>query len=117
MTQSSIQIFISSHCPNSQRLLAHMNRIPTLRHSTIYDVDTMSPAELRGLTAVPTIIDSTKKMYVGSKAFEFLSHYSEEVELECEDFGSGSGGLIFAQVDGDGCMQYVHNWGAFEKPT
>lgn len=87
-----LTVYTSSNCPNCLRLLDTLQRIPSLRGSTtVVDVDAISPSEVSrvGLTAVPTLV-AHGRQHVGKAAFEYLSQFNGEMELEAVSLGVGN---------------------------
>jgi len=107
-------VYISSQCPNCTRLLHGLHRVPSLRGKyRVIDIDTLAPDQRASLEFVPTVVVQGQH-FVGSKAFEYLKQYDGEVELE--PMGLGTGALAYADVGGDGSMQYIEQFGDFSVP-
>lgn len=88
----SLTVYTSSNCPNCMRLLETLERIPSLRGSTaVVDVDRLPPPDVSrlGLSAVPTLV-AQGRQHVGKAAFEYLSQFNGEMELEAVSLGVGN---------------------------
>lgn len=95
-------VYISSQCPNCQRVMDISRRAPSLSKTLQFkDIDTLAPAERSRLQYVPTLVDTHGREYVGSKVFEFLKQFESEMELEPAPFGM-HGALEFSSFDDNG---------------
>lgn len=109
-------VYYSQNCANSQRLLSILGRIPSLqRRVQMKDVHSLSPSERAGLQYVPTIVDDQGRQHVGSKAFEFMKQFDEEMELESAPPSFGR--LAFSDLEGFGESQYTTAFGDFDTGT
>jgi hypothetical protein len=107
-------VYVSSVCPNSQRFLGSLQRIPSLRDTTkIVNVDHAPPSMHPGIEFVPTLVDSSGVVFVGEKCFEFLKQFNAEMEVEPMAFG-GAGALAYSSIDAEG-VEYSRNYSPFEK--
>lgn len=111
-----IKIFVSPQCPNCQRLVDSLNKVPSLQgRMQIIDIDRLDPSQRAGLQYVPTLVDSSNVQHVGSRAFEWVKQYDSEIELEPAPGGVGS--LQFADLGGSGESQRVEGFGDFVPVT
>lgn len=111
----SMIVYHSPSCANCRRIVDIIQRIPSLSNSVaLKNVDTLAPHERSGLQFVPTIVDSGGRQYVGSKAFEYLKQYENEMDLQFAPLASGR--LAFSSLDGIGETEYPEMYGDFIKP-
>ena len=108
-------LYYSNQCPNCKRFIEILNRTSAMQSVQLLDIDTMPPAARDRILAVPTLQLSTGTIHTGSKAFEWLRQFQQEMELENVDIGT-SNGLSFASIEGEGYVQHLDSWSAFEVP-
>jgi glutaredoxin len=111
----SIVIYTSSNCPNCTRLLATLRRIPSLAgKASVVEVGAMDPNRLaaQGITAVPTIV-AQGRPHVGKAAFEYLSQFNDELEIESVSLGTGA--LAYGSI-GSEHMEWIEKYGEFTAP-
>lgn len=113
---SQVVAYISPNCPNCVRLVETMKRISSLRQRVKYiDIDSLHPQQVAasGISAVPTLVVQGQ-MHVGKAAFDYLSQFNEEMEVESISLGGGS--LMYGLIDSAGCLQKVEAYGDFVAP-
>lgn len=107
--------YISRSCPNCTRFVEGVHRVPQLKGCLqIMDIDSLPPESKQGLQYVPTVVDSSGHMHVGTKAFEWLKQFDAEVELDAAPdlFGGSTNSLCYAELDGEG-FSYAPKYGDF----
>ena len=110
----TLLVYTSPSCPNCNRLLETIQRIPSLRTTAkIVDINDLPPQQIAssGLTAVPTLVDNGR-MLVGKEAFEYLGQYNGEIEYESVSFGTGS--LVYGSLGSGGGS--IEQYGEFTAP-
>ena len=94
MTSAQLVAYISPNCPNCVRLMETLGRVPSIRNRLrivdVTDVSRLPPNH--GITAVPTLVAGGRAM-IGKEAFDYLSQFNEEMELDSISLGTGS--LLF----------------------
>lgn len=111
----SIVIYTSQSCPNCGRLLDTYRRIPSLAgRASVVDVSTVDPNRLAasGITAVPTIV-AQGQVHVGKAAFDYLSQFNGEMDIESISLGTGA--LAYGTIGSEN-MQWIENYGEFTAP-
>lgn len=97
---STTVVYVSSQCPNCDRLLKILNRIQL--NVRIIDVDRQ---RVEGLTAVPTIVlgnhHGQNRVMVGTAAFEWLQTFESKLPLEAYAtvLGESANGLSYTELD------------------
>jgi hypothetical protein len=108
-------IYYSNNCANSARLISIVQRIPSLSSTVkLLDVQTLSPAERSGLQFVPTVVDDEGRQHVGTKAFDLMKRYEEEMDLQSAPLSGGR--LAFSSLEGFGETEYADYFGDFTAP-
>lgn len=103
----TLAVYISHRCSNCSRLLNYLKRIPSLSDTRVIDIDKY-PAQ--GVEYVPTLVDDAGVSHVGSKAFDFLKKFEDEITLEGMSLGSGQ--LAFGSINGGGELEYAAPFGS-----
>ena len=114
------RLYHSPRCPNCARFLGAAARVASLAQDLeIVDVDAVAGAA-QHVTAVPTVLTSDGAAHVGSKAFEWLSQFQGEAELESFQLvGCGSrGSLAWSSIDdaSGGLGMFSEAFSGFEAP-
>ena len=113
------RLYHSPRCPNCTRFLGTVARLPALSQELeIVDVDSV-PGAAEHVTAVPTVMTADGAAHVGSRAFEWLSQFQADAELECFQLqGCGSRGSLAWSDLGDpaGGLSYTDAFAGFEAP-
>lgn len=108
-------LFHSPQCPNCVRFIDALARTSVARDVSLVDVSTLTPDQAARLSAVPALVTSDGQTLYGTKAFEWLSQFQGDVELE--GFAGGAGGLAYSDVDSMGYASYTQSFSAFEPPV
>jgi hypothetical protein len=94
------RLYHSPRCPNCARFVAAASRLPQLwAQMQVVDVDAV-PGAAAHVSAVPTVMTADGATHVGSRAFEWLSQFQAEAELECFQLVGGCrGSLAWSALD------------------
>ena len=115
----SYRLYHSPRCPNCVRFVAAAARLPDLAAQLeVVDVDAV-PGAAGHVSAVPTVLTADGATFVGSKAFEWLSQFESQAELECFQLVGGCrGGLAWSSIDdpAGGLASFTDAFSAFEAP-
>ena len=113
------RLYYSPRCPNCTRFAGAVVRLPELsKQLEAVNVDVVHGAADH-VTAVPTIMTADGTTHVGSKAFEWLSQFQAEAELECFQLQGGCrGSLAWSSLDDPNALgMFSETFSAFEPPT
>lgn len=91
-------LIYAPQCPNCVRLIGALDRTSMRNQVARVDVNTLSEAQMRSITAVPTIITPSGARLVGTRAFEWLKEFEGDMEL---DSYSCARGLAYSDVSSD----------------
>lgn len=89
-----IVIYFSPRCSNSIRFLGAVRRVPSLQTARFVNVDD-SPVSF--VTRVPTLVDDSGTMHIGSDAFSFMKRFDDEIEIDAIQMGGG--GLTYGSIE------------------
>lgn len=95
---ASATLIYSPQCPNCQRFIESLDRVPSGADVRRVDVNALDPAAYSRVTAVPTLVLPTGRALVGSDAFGWLKQFDSQVELG--GWSGGGGRLAFSAIDG-----------------
>lgn len=99
-------------CPNCMRFIGALDRTSMKDRVARVDVNALPPHHRRAITAVPTLITSSGASLVGTKAFEWLKEYEQDMELESY---CSARGLPFSDMASDqGLASFTLPYSAFE---
>ena len=101
-----IVIYYSDKCSNCVRLLNNVRRIPSLQNARLVYIE--RTGAVRGIDAVPTLVDERGQRHIGGKAFEFLKRYEDETIIEPVQLGTG--GLSYGSIENGGELSYTTNY-------
>lgn len=92
-------VYWTPQCPNCTRFVKSVRRLNI--DAKLVDI---SATPVQGLTAVPTVVTAHGQTLVGTKAFEWLQHFEDQVPLDAYAMvlGEGTGGgLVYTDLDTD----------------
>ena len=97
-----LAVYVSDRCSNCSRLINYLKRVPSLSDTRVIDIERYPTQDIE---YVPTLIDENGVSHVGSKAFEYLKKFEDEITLDSMQLGSG--GLAFGAINDGGELQYT----------
>lgn len=104
------QLYYSSRCVNCSRFIGALSRLEISRHVRVIDIDTMP---VQGVEYVPTLVDKSGAMHVGTEAFKWLGQYEADAPLDTIPL-MGCNGLAFSGIDSEGHAEFHDGYSAFE---
>lgn len=96
-------LLVAASCSACMRLLDVVARTPSLQAELeVVDVTRAPASLLRGVTAVPSIVQRDGRVISGTACFEYAKKHEKTMELDCASDAFGCGGMLYSNLDDAG---------------
>lgn len=92
------QLLYAPQCPNCARFMDALSQTSIKDAVRRVDVNTLTPAQRKHITSVPTVIDSSGTIRTGTQAFMWLKQFEGNRDL---DSFCGGKGLAYSDINDD----------------